>query len=119
MNAETCIDAAAMEQIRNLGGSELLVKLIDLFDDYVSGRIAAARRAMEQGDLAGVQDAVHPVKSSAANLGAKHVRDLAQQIELLAKQRSGQHIPERLADLENAFNAARAELQKMRDEIAA
>lgn len=108
------IDPDAIAQIREIGGNELLAKLIDLFVDYVSGRITAARSAMNQGDIAGVRDAVHPVKSSAANLGATHVRDLAQRIEHLARQNETAPIPSCIDDLGAAFAVARAELQKIR-----
>ncbi len=118
MNQEPLIDASAVAQIKEIGGNELFVKLVDLFNDYVAGRIAAARSAMEQGNFTGVQEAVHPIKSSAANLGARHVRELAQQIEQLARQQNAAPLPGRIADLESAFVGARAELQRMRSDAA-
>ena len=119
MNNEPFIDAKAISSIRDIGGDELLAKLIDLFVDYVAGRIAAAKAAAQQADWTAVQDAVHPIKSSAANLGAQHVREIARQIERLAKEKNTAHIPARIADLEAAFLVAREALQKTRDEITA
>jgi HPt (histidine-containing phosphotransfer) domain-containing protein len=116
MSNGTVIDRSAIDSIRDIGGNELLVKLIDLFIDYVGGRVAAAKTAMEKGDITAVQDAVHPVKSSAANLGAERVRELARTIEQLARQKSAEHIPARIAELESAFASARAELEKIRAE---
>jgi HPt (histidine-containing phosphotransfer) domain-containing protein len=114
MIASPPIDATAINSIREIGGDELLAKLIDLFRDYVGGRIAAAKTALQQGDITGVQDAVHPVKSSAANLGAQHVREIARQIEQLAKTGTVSPIPDRLHELEIAFAAASEALQKIR-----
>lgn len=114
MSTEPCIDEKAIASIREIGGDELLEKLIALFNDYVAGRIAAAKTAAAKSDWTGVQDAVHPVKSSAANLGAQHVREIARQLEQLARAGSTAHIPDRLADLEAAFASAREALGEFR-----
>jgi len=113
MTDANIIEPAAIKTIRDIGGDELLAKLIELFGDYVAGRIAAARQAMESGNLIGVQDAVHPVKSSAANLGAGRVRELARQIEQLAKSRRGEPIPRLLDELAIAFHQALGRLQEL------
>lgn len=113
MTDDRIIDMAAIDSIRDIGGEELLGKLIELFDDYVAGRIAAARTSLACGDLTGVQDAVHPVKSSAANLGAQQVRELARQIEQLARTGNGAPIPSLLARLESSFHAARGRLKAL------
>ena len=119
MSNQSCIDEAAIAQIREIGGNELLVKLIDLFVEYVGGRLVAARCAVQQDNIDAVRDAVHPIKSSAANLGARHVREIAQQIEQLAKLNNARHIPARLDDLDGAFALARDALLKLRGEISA
>lgn len=116
MNAD--IDDNALSSIREIGGEELLSKLIELFNDYVAGRIAAAKEAAQRQDWTGVQDAVHPIKSSAANLGATRVREIARQIEQLARLKDSARIPALLADLESSFVTARAELQRKRGQIA-
>lgn len=118
MSAEPAINSAALEKIRELGDNDLVIKIIDLFVDYAAAKIAEAREASNRGDLQAVQFAVHPIKSSAGNVGADHVRAIAQQIEKLASQGEAGPIPARIADLDTAFVIARDQLIRHRTAIA-
>lgn len=118
MSDEAAINNAALEKIRELGDNDLVVKIIDLFVDYAATKIAEAREASSRGDLQAVQFAVHPIKSSAGNVGADHVRAIAQQIEKLASEGQAGPIPARIADLETAFATARDLLLQHRTAIA-
>lgn len=104
------LDPAALERLQKLGGDAFVGKMIGLFLDYAGGKVVAARQAQVAGNLLGVQDAVHPIKSSAGNVGACRVQALAQRIELLAKQGQGDALPGLIADLESAFAAVKVEL---------
>ena len=60
--------------------------MIDLFLEYAGQKIVEARAAQVAGNLTGVEKAVHPIKSSAGNVGARRIQELALQIEELARQ---------------------------------
>jgi len=97
------LEMAAIERLRKLGGDEFVGQMLDLFLDYAAIKIAEAQKAGAAGDLAAVAKAVHPIKSSAGNIGAYRVQDLAAQIEQLAKQPAGVELHPLLGALETAF----------------
>lgn len=119
MKEETCLDLATLEKLRNLGGAEFVTKMINLFFEYVPVKISEARTAGLAGDLLGVQRAVHPIKSSAGNVGARHVRCIASQIEQLALEKKEESIPSLLRDLDEAYSQAKTHLEQHRNGMEA
>jgi CheY-like chemotaxis protein/HPt (histidine-containing phosphotransfer) domain-containing protein len=106
------MQVAAIERLRKLGGDEFVNKMIDLFLDYTGTKIADARKAGTAGDLAALAKAVHPIKSSAGNIGASRVQELAARLEQLGKQPTGGEELSRLLDeLEIAFAEAQQVLE--------
>jgi HPt (histidine-containing phosphotransfer) domain-containing protein len=105
------LDPAAIERLRRLGGDKFLGEMIELFLDYAAKKVAEAVRAQAAGDLAGVQKAVHPVKSSAGNVGATQVQALATRLEMQAKEGDAAALPAGVAELIEAFAAASIELK--------
>lgn len=103
-------DDAAIDRLRKLGGNDLLGKMIDLFLQGAPKRIAAARAGEQAGDWTAVGHATHALKSSAANVGARRLSQLCEQIELLANQNNGPAIPPLLPELEVTFEQVRARL---------
>jgi two-component system sensor histidine kinase/response regulator len=110
MNETPDLDPTALQRLQRLGGDAFVIKMIDLFVDYVGGRVAAARQAHAAGDLPAVRDAVHPIKSSAGNIGARRLHELAQQIEQLTKQGQLEVLDAPLAELAAAFDVAKTAL---------
>ncbi len=94
---------AALARLHRLGGGKFVGEMIDLFLDYAAGKVAEARKAQRAGDCAGVARAVHPIKSSAGNVGATRVQELAAQIELAAKPPVGDDLDRMVGALEKAF----------------
>ena len=117
MSAELTLDVAALEKLMRLGGKEFVTQMTDLFMSYVPQKLAEARSASQAGDLAGVQKAVHPIKSSAGNIGAQPLRELATQIEHLAIDQCREPIGAKLTELETAYLQVQALLQERRKEL--
>ena len=115
MNAEPCMDVAAIEKLIQIGGKEFASKMIDLFLSYVPEKLAEARAAGQTGDLFRVQKAVHPIKSSAANVGARLMQDLAARLEQLAMDRRSESVPELLDELDAAYAQVRSRLEQQRE----
>lgn len=103
MPEERCIDDAALEKLRKLGGPEFVVKMLDLFLENAPVRIEAARAGQRAGDLKAVEMAVHSLKSSAGNLGARELQQIAGRIEDLAEAGKGDGLSALLDDLESTF----------------
>jgi len=122
--AKACdpMETGAIERLRKLGGDEFVGRMIDLFLDYAETKIGDARQAGAAGDLAGLAKAVHPIKSSAGNIGASRVQELATRLEQLARQPPGDDLNRLLSELETAFAeikpALMAEKKKLRVEPA-
>ena len=119
MNADRCIDEAALDRLRRLDRDGTLVRdMIDVFLDYTPRLLAAALAGETAGDLDAIERAAHSLKSSAANLGARVVQDLAQRIELLAREKDLSSIVPLLRELVAAFEPAKARLENLRKELS-
>ena len=112
------LDAGALERLERLGDDEFVRKMIEVFLDYAAKKIAEARSAHAAGNLVGVENAVHPLKSSAANVGAHHVQALAVRIEALAEQGRGETLGALLNDLEQAFAAVKPVLEEKKRKLS-
>ena len=117
MNPEPFLDAVTLEKLMQMGGPEFATKMIDLFLSYVPQKLAEARAGEQAGDLLRVQKAVHPIKSSAGNIGAQPLRELATQIEHLAIDQCREPIGAKLTELETAYLQVQALLQERRKEL--
>jgi CheY-like chemotaxis protein/HPt (histidine-containing phosphotransfer) domain-containing protein len=96
-------EADAIDRLRRLGGDSFVADMIGLFLDYAAQKIAEGQRAQAAGDLPALQNAMHPIKSSAGNVGAIGVQALAAQIEDLAKQGQGEAVGLLLTELVQTF----------------
>lgn len=112
------IDVAALDRMQHLGGAVFVVQMIDLFLDYAGAKIREALLAQAAGDLDRVQAAVHPIRSSAGNVGATRIQQLATRIEDLARERQTAPVAAALEELEKAFDAAKPELHEKRKALS-
>ncbi len=78
-------NAAALAELRDLGGDELVAELIDIFASHAPGLVSSARAGYQSGDAAAVSAALHSLKSSSAQLGAARVSELCASGERQAK----------------------------------
>ena len=111
MDEPNTLDPAALERLRKLGGDKFAGQMIDLFLSYGGKKVAEARAAREAGNLAGVAEAAHALKSSAGNVGAEQVRKLAAQAEQSAKNAQSDVVAADVAALERAFAEVRPLLE--------
>jgi len=116
--AKVLVDPAAVERLKRLGGNEFVVKMIDLFSSYAAEKLTAAQQALSADNLTGLADAVHPIKSSAGNVGAVQVQELAKQIEHQARQSDRAGLADRVTELERAFLGSKSELERIKTALA-
>ena len=114
VNDEREFNRAAVAKLHQLGGSEFVRRMIDMFFDYAPKRLAAAQTALLAGDLPGVEKSVHPLKSSAGQLGAVRIQELAAQIEKMAMERRVEALPALLAELDASLAGIRPLLEQER-----
>ncbi len=105
------LDMSVLERLRKMGGDEFLGELLDLFLEHAPKKLEEALTAEKKGDLEAVERAVHSLKSSAGNIGAEALMELAGQIEQLAEEQKGASIPPLLHELKEAFSRLRLRLE--------
>ncbi len=111
MDETNALDPAALERLRKLGGDKFAGEMVDLFLSYGGKKVVEARAAWQAGNVAGVADAVHALKSSAGNVGAEQVRNLAAQAEQSANGALSDAVAADVAALEQAFAHVRPLLE--------
>lgn len=119
MSADPCLDDAAIAKLVQLGGKAFALQMIGLFQSYVPEKLAEARAAAQAGDWPGVQKAVHPIKSSAGNIGARPLRDSAARLEELAMGGCRETVRAGLSELEAGYVQVQSELQERRKALEA
>ena len=119
MNENGCLDGAALERLHKLGGTELVQRMVEIFLENVPKRMADARDGFEAGDLEAVERGVHSMKSSAGNVGATTLMQLAETAEDLAEKRTSDGLGDRLAELESELSRVTTQLKAVLEEGAA
>ena len=79
------LDEAALGRLRELGGEEFLVELIDTFLAGADGHVASLRRSIDHGDADELRRVAHTLKSSAATFGAGELEEHARELEERAR----------------------------------
>ena len=114
MNNQTVLDDVIINRLRDLGGDKFLKELIDLFIEHTPEKVKDAIAGGEEGDWKRVERAVHSIKSSAGNLGAVSLQDLAGKIEQLAEHEKGDTISELLNALQREYELVLHQLNVIR-----
>ena len=109
----TIIDLDTLERLEGWGGLKLVNEMIRLFLENGPTRMDQIRTVLEDGGLDQPERGAHSLKSSAANMGAEHVRRIADKIEIAASDGEAQRVRELLPDLEEAFAEALKELESI------
>ncbi len=111
------LDPSAIERLQRLGGDEFTRKMIGLFLTYTEQKLAEARQALADGRFDALAKAVHPVQSSAGNVGACRVQALAGRLESLALEPTSEPMNPLLDELDAAFVAVRTDLEERREAL--
>jgi CheY-like chemotaxis protein/HPt (histidine-containing phosphotransfer) domain-containing protein len=106
------VDEAALARLYRLGGQQFALDMLDLFLSYGGEKLAEARLAWKSGSLEALADSVHPIKSSAGNIGATHIQALCAAIEQAVKEQKTSSLEQQLNDLERAFVDVRPHLER-------
>jgi CheY-like chemotaxis protein/HPt (histidine-containing phosphotransfer) domain-containing protein len=118
------IDQTVLAGLRGLqqpGAPDLLSQLIELFLGDAAPRLAGLAQAVAQGDAHALERQAHTLKGSSANIGARRLARLCEDLELLGRSGELGRAPGVLTELEAEFDrvraALRAEMAKVADEV--
>ncbi|MGB1658691.1 MAG: Hpt domain-containing protein [Longimicrobiales bacterium] len=107
------IDTQALERLKEWGGDKLAGQMVRLFLKNSGVRMDQIRAGVRDEDHEQAEHGSHSLKSSAANVGAETLRQLATQIETAALEHDFDRLRETLPEIEAAYDAAIAELQTL------
>lgn len=110
------IEYAMIEQLLNVGkrGKGALFKeLLNLFQKNAPPSIAKIKLFLEQHDGLSLSHEAHSLKGSSANLGAKHLAEICQTIEVLGKENRLQEASEKISELDRVYLESLEELKKL------
>lgn len=102
----TIINPEALARLEEWGGTELVDQMIRLFIQNSPERMEQIRTVFgaDPGDLP--ERGSHSLKSSAANVGAERLREIATRIERAAHESEFDEIRTLVPELENVFTEA-------------
>ncbi len=118
MNAAIEFDESVLGRVRKMGGPTLVRRLLTLVLEQTPGRIGAILAGAESGDLPSVAFAAHALRSSAGNVGAVRVLDLATRLEAAAKAGDGPAVTPLAAELGPAYQSLHRRLAGILEEAA-
>jgi len=110
------IDPLVIANLRTLNsgeGDDFLREIVGLFFADMPVRLADLENSLASGDAATFKRAAHSVKGSAASLGARSLRALAEEIEGRAQKDGLAGLGPMVAALRGEFAEAKAALEKI------
>jgi CheY-like chemotaxis protein/HPt (histidine-containing phosphotransfer) domain-containing protein len=81
------LEAAALQNLRDLGGEDFLIEVVDLFLADAPGLIASLRSSLERQDTEELRRSAHTLKSNGSTLGAMAFAERCRILEQHAKRR--------------------------------
>jgi PAS domain S-box-containing protein len=82
---EISLEAAALQNLRDLGGVEFLAEVVDVFLAHAPALITSLRSSLERQDTDELRRAAHTLKSNGSTLGAAAFAELCRTVEKHAK----------------------------------
>jgi HPt (histidine-containing phosphotransfer) domain-containing protein len=79
--SEPILDAVTVRRLLELGGEDLLRRLLSLLLDLAPQHLDALRHALADGDLAAVRRTAHALRSTSGAVGATALLDLCRSLE--------------------------------------
>jgi CheY-like chemotaxis protein len=108
---EVSLDRDIIEGLRELGGSEMLSELGQMFFDDARSSLATLRKAFEEGDASTVERVAHTLKGSSGNMGAPRMASLCAKLQHAGASEELSSSSELLERLEVEFERVRSALE--------
>ena len=105
------LDPAAIGRLHRIGGEELVRQMAQLFVQNASQRIAAAWEELEHRDFESIVKSMHALKSSAENIGADRLGQMAIRAESLADAQAMQPLEALLHEMDTEFQQVKTALE--------
>jgi CheY-like chemotaxis protein len=116
--ADMSLDAAALRNLRELGGDEFLAEVVDAFLADAPELVATLRRSLAEQNAEELRRAAHTLKSNGATLGADVFAALCRTLEQRAKDRQLDDASELVSRIEQSYGAFEESLAALRPEAS-
>lgn len=100
--------------LSNMGGDEFRDDIVSIFLDTVPETVGRAVESERSGDLAGVVQAARSLKSSAGDVGAVSLYEVARRVEQAAFQGDAASVAQLVGRLDDYFEAVKTQLEQLR-----
>jgi PAS domain S-box-containing protein len=109
---------AALESLRELGGDEFVLEVLDTFLADGPALLATLRRSVETADAGEARRAAHTLKSNGATIGAERFSEACRELEQRAKAGLLDDARGLVERIEREFQALGTSLEKLRSQPA-
>jgi CheY-like chemotaxis protein len=110
---DPALDAEVVERLRDLAAAtdeSLLGQIFDAFLSDGEARLIALRHALQDSDSAGLRKAAHALKGASANIGARRMAEITEQLQALGEAGSVEGAAPLIDTLQVEFVGVRAEI---------
>ncbi len=104
--------ADRLEWLRDMGGDDFVRELVELFLDGVPTALRRARDSQHAGDLGAVAQIARSLKSSAGNIGAVNLYEVARRAEHAARKGDAGAAARHVNALQGYFDAIKVQLEE-------
>lgn len=110
------IDAQVLRNLADIIGANSVYELIGIYLDDAPAQMTDFLRGIDQGDLTLARRAVHNLKSTAGNLGARAFARYCEEIETTARIGDVSELHQTRPELERRLAEVLAELMRAREQ---
>jgi PAS domain S-box-containing protein len=110
------LDAAALQNLRDLGGVEFLTEVVDVFLADAPALLTSLRSSLERQDTEELRRAAHTLKSNGATLGATAFAELCRTVERQARAGSLDGVSQLVERIEQEYRTLQEALASLRSE---
>ncbi len=110
------LDMKVVEELMSFsddGDPELLLDLIQMFLDDGPSKVRSITEGLIAGDFELMERAAHSLKGSSGNLGARHLQDACEKMQLASRQHQLDHVRSIAAEIVAAFAEADRALREL------
>jgi CheY-like chemotaxis protein/HPt (histidine-containing phosphotransfer) domain-containing protein len=114
--SEAGLDAAALQNLRDLGGVDFLTEVVDLFLADAPTLVTSLRASLDRRETEELRRAAHTLKSNGSTLGAMEFARLCRSVEQHAKDGSLDGVSQLVGRIEQEYRTLQASLASLRSE---
>jgi PAS domain S-box-containing protein len=117
VGTEISLEAAALQQLRDLGGVEFIAEVVDVFLADAPALITSLRSSLDRQDTEELRRAAHTLKSNGSTLGAAAFAELCRTVEQHAKDARLDGVPHLVDRIEQEYQTLQEVLASLRSEL--